>query len=195
MTVATRLTSHGENSFRPMHVAGNRMVCGIINWMFKSAVNDIFSGYRAFTREAARQIPITAKGFDVETELTLQALYRGQVIQEMPAPYRARPEGSFSKLNTFSDGFLVLMRLFLILKSYKPLTFFGGISLVLFLLGLGAGFLPVYEFFTEHYVHRVPSAILAAALVLLSFFSLGVGLILNSINLRLLEVEKLVTKR
>ena len=195
MTVATRLTSHGENSFRPMHVAGNRMVCGIINWMFKSAVNDIFSGYRAFTREAARQIPITAKGFDVETELTLQALYRGQVIQEMPAPYRARPEGSFSKLNTFSDGFLVLMRLFLILKSYKPLTFFGGISLVLFLLGLGAGFLPVYEFFTEHYVHRVPSAILAAALVLLSFFSLGVGLIVNSINLRLLEVEKLVTKR
>jgi len=195
MTVATRLTSHGQGSFRPMHVAGNQMVCGIINWMFKSAVNDIFSGYRAFSRESARQIPITAKGFDVETELTLQALYRGQVIKEMPAPYRARPEGSFSKLNTFSDGFLVLMRLFLILKSYKPLTFFGGISLVLFLLGLGAGFLPVYEFFTEHFVHRVPSAILAAALVILAFFSLGVGLILNSINLRLLEVEKLVTKR
>jgi len=195
MTVATRLTSHGAGSFRPLHVAGNQMVCGIINWMFKSSVSDIFSGYRVFTRESARQIPITAKGFDVETELTLQALYRGQVIQELPAPYRARPEGSFSKLNTYSDGFLVLLRLFLILKSYKPLTFFGGISLVLFLLGLGAGFLPVYEFFTEHFVHRVPSAILAASLMILSFFSLGVGLILNSINLRLLEVEKLITKR
>ena len=194
MTAATRLTSHGENSFRPLHVAGNQMVCGIINWMFKSSVSDIFSGYRAFTRESARQIPITARGFDVETELTLQALYRGQVIQEMPAPYRSRPEGSFSKLNTFSDGILVLLRLFLIVKSYKPLTFFGGISLVLLFTGLGIGSLPVYEFVTEHYVHRVPSAILAAALVMLSFFSLGLGLILNSMNLRLLELEKLVAK-
>jgi glycosyltransferase involved in cell wall biosynthesis len=194
MTAATRLTSHGDNSFRPLHVAGNQMVCGIINWMFKSQVSDIFSGYRAFTRESIRQIPITAAGFDVETELTLQALYRGQVIKELPAPYRARPEGSFSKLNTFSDGFLVLLRLFLIMKSYKPLTFFGSISVVLFFLGLAAGSLPVYEYITQHYVHRLPSAVLAAALVMLSFFSLGLGLILNSMNLRLLELEKLVAK-
>jgi len=194
MTAATRLTTHGADSFRPLHVAGNQMVCGIINWMFKSKVSDIFSGYRAFTRESARQIPITARGFDVETELTLQALYRGQVIKELPAPYRARPEGSFSKLNTFSDGFLVLLRLFLILRSYKPLTFFGSLGALLLVLGLGIGSLPVYEFFTEHYVHRLPSAILAAALVMLSFFTLGLGLILNSMNLRLLELEKLVTK-
>ncbi|HTB83406.1 MAG TPA: glycosyltransferase [Candidatus Sulfotelmatobacter sp.] len=196
MTSATRLTSHGEGSFRPLHVAGNQVVCGIINWMFKSDVSDIFSGYRAFTSESAKRIPITAAGFDVETELTLQALYRGQVIKELPAPYRARPEGSFSKLNTFSDGFLVLLRLFLIVKSYKPLTFFGSISLILFLLGLAVGSLPVYDFATDpnHFVHRVPSAILASALMLLSFFSLGLGLILNSMNLRLLELEKLVAK-
>jgi len=197
MTVATRLTSHGENSFRPLHVAGNQMVCGIINWMFESSVSDIFSGYRAFTRGASQQIPITAKGFDVETELTLQALYRGQVIKEMPAPYRARPEGSFSKLNTVNDGILVLLRLFLILKSYKPLTFFGSISILLFLLGLAVGSLPVYDYLTDpnHFVHRVPSAILAASLTLLAFFSLGLGLVLNSINLRLLEVERLVAKQ
>ena len=197
MTVATRLTSHGEKSFRPLHVAGNQMVCGIINWMFQSRVSDIFSGYRAFTREAARQIPVTTRGFDIETELTLQALYRGQVVRELPAPYRARPAGSFSKLNTFSDGFRVLLRLFLIIKTYKPLTFFGGTALVLFALGLAAGALPIYEFLTDpkHYVHRVPSAILAASLVLLSFFSLGLGLILNSMNLRLLEIEKLIGKR
>ena len=197
MTVATRLTDHSEKSFRPLHVAGNRMVCGIINRMFKSHVSDIFSGYRAFTRESARQIPVTTKGFDVETELTLQALYRGQVIREMPVPYRARPEGSFSKLNTFSDGFRVLLRLFLIVKSYKTLTFFGSIAIVLFLLGIAAGSLPVYDFVTDpnHFVHRVPSAILAAALVMLSFFSLGLGLILNSMNLRLLELEQLIAKR
>ena len=197
MTVATRLTDHGEKSFRPLHVAGNQMVCGIINWMFKSRVSDIFSGYRAFTRESARQIPVTTKGFDVETELTLQALYRGQVIQEMPVPYRARPEGSFSKLNTFSDGFRVLLRLFLIVKSYKPLTFFGSLALVLFALGLAAGSLPIYDFVTDpnHFVHRVPSAILAASLMMLSFFSLGLGLVLNSMNLRLLEIEQLISKR
>ena len=196
LTVATRLTSHGEKSFRPLHVAGNRLVCGIINWMFSSNVSDIFSGYRAFTRECARQIPVTTRGFDTETEITLQALYRGQVIQELPAPYRARPAGSFSKLNTFSDGFLVLLRLFLILKSYKPLTFFGGLSLLLAGLGLLVGSLPVYDFFTDpnHFVHRVPSAILAAALMLLAFFSLGIGLILNSINLRLLELEKVIRR-
>ena len=197
MTVATRLTDHSEKSFRPLQVAGNQMVCGIINWMFKSYVSDIFSGYRVFTRESARQIPVTTKGFDVETELTLQALYRGQIIQEMPVPYRARPAGSFSKLNTFSDGFRVLLRLFLIVKSYKPLTFFGSLALALFALGLAAGSLPVYDFVTDpnHFVHRVPSAILAAALMMLSFFSLGLGLILNSINLRLLELEQLITKR
>jgi glycosyltransferase involved in cell wall biosynthesis len=195
MTIATRLTSHGEKSFRPLHVAGNQMVCGIINWMFQSRVSDIFSGYRAFTRDAARQIPVTTRGFDIETELTLQALYRGQVIREMPSPYRARPEGSFSKLNTFSDGFRVLLRLVLIIKSYKPLTFFGSLALVLLAFGLAAGALPVYEFFTKHDVPNEACAILAASLVLLSFFSLGLGLILNSMNLRLLELEKLITKR
>ena len=194
MTAATRLTDHEEKSFRPLHTAGNRMVSAIINWMFKSLIGDIFSGYRAFTRAAVRQIPITAVGFDVETEMTLQALYRGLVIKEMPSAYRARPEGSFSKLNTFSDGFRVLLRLFLIIKSYKPLTFFGGGSLLLFTLGLLVGIRPVYEYFADHYVYAVPSAILAAALVMLAFLSLGLGLILNSINLRLLELEKLVAK-
>jgi len=194
MTAATRLTEHEEKSVRPLHTAGNRLVSAVINWMFRSQIGDIFSGYRAFTRAAIRQIPITAAGFDVETELTLQALYRGMVIKEMPSAYRARPEGSFSKLNTFSDGFRVLLKMFLIIKSYKPLTFFGSTSLVLLALGFMVGLRPVYEFISERYVHAVPSAILAAALVMLAFLSLGLGLILNSMNLRLLELEKLVAK-
>jgi glycosyltransferase involved in cell wall biosynthesis len=195
LTVATRLDAPGAKSFRPFHLLGNKLVCGVINRLFQSQISDIFSGYRAFTREAAAQIPITARGFDVETELTLQALYRGLVIKEIPAPYRARPEGSFSKLRTVSDGLAVLLRLFLILKSYKPLAFFGLCGLGLLVLGLGAGARPVYEYVTERYVHAVPSAILASALVLLAFLSLGLGLILNSTNLRLLELEKLITKQ
>ncbi|MCL4785842.1 MAG: glycosyltransferase [Verrucomicrobia bacterium] len=195
MMVASRLVTYGEKSFRKFHVTGNRLVCGIINWMFGSSISDIFSGYRAFTREAAARIPITAHGFDVETEMTLQALYRGLVIKEVPAPYRARPEGSFSKLRTFADGFAVLLKLFLMLKSYKPLTFFGLCGIGLFLLALVAGARPVYEYASERYVHAVPSAILAAALMILSFLSVGLGLLLNSVNLRLLELEKLVDKR
>ena len=195
LTVATRLHTYDDKSFRPFHVVGNKLVCGIINWMFKTRISDIFSGYRAFTRDAAAQIPITARGFDVETELTLQALYRGLVVKEMSAPYRARPEGSFSKLRTVSDGFLVILKLFLILKSYKPLTFFGLCSVGLMALGLAAGARPIYEYLTKHYIYAVPSAILAAALMLLASFTLGLGLILNSTNLRLLELEKLICKR
>jgi glycosyltransferase involved in cell wall biosynthesis len=195
MTVAGRQVVCAENSFRKFHRFGNQMVCGIVNWMFGSQINDIFSGFRVFTREAASLIPITAHGFDVETELTLQALYRGLVIREVQTRYRARPRGSHSKLRTFSDGFAVLLKLLLMIKSYKPLTFFGSLSLLLGLLGIIVGARPVYEFATERYVHAVPSAILAAALVILAFFSLGLGLILNSVNLRLLELEKLVCKQ
>ncbi|MDB6108300.1 MAG: glycosyl transferase [Pedosphaera sp.] len=195
ITVASRLHQFADNSFRNFHILGNKLVCAIINWMFKSDINDIFSGYRAFTREAARLIPITARGFDVETELTLQALYRGLVIKEVEAPYGKRPEGSVSKLKTGSDGVLVLLKLFLMIRSYKPLTFFGGLSIALMVMGLLAGLRPLAEFVTDRYVHSVPSAVLAASLFILSAFSLGLGLVLNSINLRLLEVEKLVCKQ
>ncbi len=194
MTVACRLETFETSAFRNFHILGNRLVCRIINWMFKSNVSDIFSGYRAFTRAAVQQIPITAVGFDVETELTLQALYRGLVIKEMEAPYGARPEGSFSKLKTGSDGFRVLLKLFMVLKSYKPLTFFGSLCIFFFLLALVAGVRPVHEYMVERYVHAVPRAILASSLVILSFASLGLGLILNSVNLRLLEMEKLIRK-
>jgi len=195
MTVAARLHQYADKSFRPFHLLGNRMMCRIINWAFGSQISDLFSGYRAFTRESVAQIPITAAGFDVETELTLQALYRGLVLAEVTAPYKARPEGSFSKLRTYSDGLLVMLKLFLILRSYKPLTFFGLCSIILMVLGLAAGFRPVYEYITERYVHTVPSAVLAASLIMLAFLSLALGLILNSTNLRLLELEKLVCKR
>jgi glycosyltransferase involved in cell wall biosynthesis len=195
MTVASRLHVYEDKSFRPLHLAGNQLVTRIINWTFKSNIPDVFSGYRVFTSRAMAMIPITARGFDVETELTLQALYRGLVLKEVSAPYRERPTGSFSKLNTFSDGFKVLLKLFLILKSYRPLTFFGSCSIVLLLLGLGAGARPIYEYVTENYVYAVPSAILAAALMLLSCVTLALGLILNSVNLRLLELERLFCKQ
>jgi glycosyltransferase involved in cell wall biosynthesis len=194
MTVASRLQGFADKSFRNFHIVGNRLVCGIINWMFDAEINDIFSGYRAFTRRAARLIPITAKGFDVETELTLQALYRGLVIKEVPAPYGARPEGSYSKLKTGPDGMLVLLKLFLMIRSYKPLTFFGGLGILLAIGALAAGARPVIELVRDYHVHSLASMVAAGSLAILSFFSVGLGLLLNSVNLRLLEVEKLIQK-
>ncbi|RFC43539.1 MAG: Glycosyltransferase involved in cell wall bisynthesis, partial [Verrucomicrobia bacterium] len=139
MVVAARLEQYTDKSFRKFHVAGNQMVCGIINKIFGANISDIFSGYRAFTRECAQAIPITSRGFDVETELTVQSLYRGMVIKEIEAPYGERPAGSFSKLRTLPDGMRVLLRLFLLLRAYKPLSLFGTLFIVLFLVAVGTG--------------------------------------------------------
>lgn len=194
-TVAARLQEYGDNSFRKFHVAGNQLVCWIINRMFKSNISDIFSGYRAFTRECALMIPITSHGFDVETELTMQSLYRGMVIKEIEAPYGERPAGSFSKLRTLPDGMRVLLRMFLLMRSYKPLTLFGSVAIVLFLFTLACSALPAYELLEYHRVNSRASAILAISGFMLTCLSLSLGLVLSSVNLRLLELERVVIKR
>lgn len=195
MTVAARLQEYGDNAFRKFHVAGNQMVCAIINRIFNAGISDIFSGYRAFTRDCALNIPITSRGFDVETELTVQSLYRGAVIKEIEAPYGERPAGSFSKLRTLPDGIRVLLRLFLLMRSYKPLTLFGSVFLVLMAVSVCAGWLPLVELFRDHRVESRASAIVAISAVMLASLNLALGLVLSSVNQRLLEVERVVIKR
>lgn len=194
-TVAARLQEYGDKAFRKFHVAGNQMVCWIINRMFRANISDIFSGYRAFTRECALLIPITAHGFDVETELTMQSLYRGMVIKEIEAPYGERPSGSFSKLRTLPDGMKVLLRLFLLMRSYKPLTLFGSVAIALFLGTIAAGMLPAIELVEYHRVNSRAAAILAICGFMLTCLSLALGLVLSSVNVRLLELERVVIKR
>lgn len=195
MSVATRLHSTVEGAFRRFHVTGNRVVSWLINRIFRSNIQDIFSGYRAFTRELAKSVPVVARGFDVETELTLQCLYRRFVIVEVPAKYGARPEGSHSKLQTIPDGIRVLVRAFVLFQSYKPLTFFGIVGMLALLFAVLVGIRPVVEYLQEAYVYSVPRAILAAALVIVSVVMAAVGIILNSVNYRLQEVERLLVKR
>lgn len=195
MVVAARLQQYSDKSFRKFHVAGNQLVCWIINKIFHASISDIFSGYRAFTRECAQMIPITSSGFDVETELTVQSLYRGMVVKEIEAPYGERPSGSFSKLRTLPDGIRVLLRLFLLLRAYKPLTLFGSLFLILLFAALGAGALPLVELFQLHRVVSRASAILAISCFMLASMSLALGLVLSSVNQRLLELERVVIKR
>lgn len=195
MTVGSRLTQAEVSAFRRLHVPGNQLISRIINLIFGSDIRDLFSGYRAMTREIAKSVPVLARGFDVETELTLQSLYRQFVIKEIPLPYRARPEGSVSKLRTIPDGLKVILRLFLMLQAYKPLTFFSVIGIALAVASLVFGLRPVMEYLEFRYVYTLPRAVLAAALAVMSLLSVGIGIILHSTNFRLQEIEKVLLKR
>jgi glycosyltransferase involved in cell wall biosynthesis len=195
MVVGSRASKVGEATFRPMHVQGNRMISGLINLIFGARIQDVFSGFRVLSRDVAKSIPVLARGFDVETELTLQTLYRNFVILEIPTPYGARPEGSFSKLRTIPDGFRVMLKLFLMLQAYKPLTFFSLVGIALALLSLLLGARPVMEFIEFRQVYTLPRAVLAAALGVMSLLSAGIGIILHNTNFRLQEIEKVLTKR
>lgn len=195
MVVAARLQEYTDKSFRKFHVAGNQLVCWIINRIFDASISDIFSGYRAFTRDCALTIPITSRGFDVETELTVQSLYRGMVVKEIEAPYGERPSGSFSKLRTIPDGIRVLLRLFLLLRAYKPLTLFGSGAIALLFATLAVGALPLIELVEYHRVVSRACAILALSGFMLSCLSLSLGLVLSSVNQRFMELERVVIKR
>lgn len=194
MVVGARLADYTDKSFRPLHVAGNNLVRGLINTIFNAGLTDILSGYRAFNRKVVRTIPIASSGFEVETELTIHMLYYRLKLVEVQVPYRDRPPGSVSKLRTFHDGFRVLYKLFSLVRAFKPLTFFGGMGIVLFVLAVLAGIPPIYEYATEHYVHRVPLAILATGLVLLSAGCAFLGLALHAINWRLKELHSVMVR-
>jgi len=195
MTVGTRLTKFTSQSFRPLHILGNNLVIGLVNWMFGSNLRDIMSGYRGFNRDIVKNIPLVAKGFEVETQMVIQSLYYNYTIQEVEIDYRERPEGSFSKLNTFSDGTRVLLTIANIVKAYRPLFFFGLIGMFILLTGLGLGAIPIIEFFQTGKISRFPTAILATGLVLLSSIFFAIGLILDTINFRIKEIMFATRKR
>jgi glycosyltransferase involved in cell wall biosynthesis len=196
MVVGSRFSQHEEASFRSFHLFGNRLVRSCINRIMGSDLNDILSGYRALNRMIINTIPAVSSGFEIETELTIQALFYQRKIMEVDIPYRARPEGSESKLHTFRDGVRVLWKLFSLFRSLKPLTFFGGIGGCLFVLSLLAGWLPVRDYLVNpgHFVEHVPSAVLAAGLMILSFLFLFLGLLLHVINKRFLELHNVLTR-
>lgn len=187
MVVGQRLTSYSQGAFPPLHFLGNKLVCSLVNSVFATKLKDPMSGYRAFNRIVTMQCPVVATGFDVETEMTLQMLYRHMKITEVEVSYRERPEGSYSKLKTFSDGLKVFYKIFSIIPSYKPLTFFGGISLVLAVIGLIVGSFVIREYLLYQYIYSVPKAVLATGLIIVAGILLAIGIILHVLNFRLLE--------
>ena len=197
MVVGARLEENTADSFRPMHVFGNRLVCSLINRIFGAHLTDIMSGFRAFNRKVVERIPVVSSGFEVETELTVQMLYYNLTMTEVPVPYRGRPKGSVSKLRTLPDGLRVIWKIFSLFRNFKPLTFFGGLGIFFFIMGILAGILPVYDYirsgFTE--VKRFPLAILASALVLLASSVAFLGIILHAVNWRFKELHNVMIRR
>jgi hypothetical protein len=157
-------------------------VKSIINLLFNSSLNDIMSGYRIMTRKFVKNYPILCKGFEIETELTLHALDKRFKIIESEILYEDRPHGSFSKLNTFKDGFKVIQSIVWIFKYYKPFHFFGFFSFLLFLFSIISAYPVINDYLTDKYVYHVPLAILSTGLMISSLLSLAIGLILDSIS-------------
>jgi glycosyltransferase involved in cell wall biosynthesis len=181
MLVGARIASFEEHAFRRFHEFGNHLVARLISYLFSTKVTDVLSGYRVFSRSFVKTVPLMSTGFEIETEMTLQALAKGFVIKEVPIPYGKRPEGSYSKLNTFADGYRVLRSIFLIFKDFKPLAFFSRLSVLLGLLALVAGLFPVIDYVEYRWVYHVPLAILATGLSILAALSLCIGVILETI--------------
>lgn len=183
MVIGDRLSStyYTENK-RPFHNFGNSLVKGLINFLFKSDLNDIMTGYRSFSKKFVKCMPVMSDGFQIETEMTIFALTNNMQVVNIPITYRDRPEGSESKLNTYSDGFKVLLTLFNLFKDNRPFLFFGCLSLIIFILGLIVGVPVIDEFIKTSYITKVPSAVLAAALMINSFLMLSVGIVLDAIK-------------
>ena len=180
MVIGDRLSStYFEENKRPFHNLGNSMVRALINYLFHSNVKDIMTGYRAFSKPFVKHFPVLSKGFEIETEMTIHALDKNFLIQEVPVKYRDRPEGSVSKLNTYSDGFKVLMTIARLFRDYKPYSFFSVIFLffefIVFLLMMPI----ISDYLSSGLVPRFPTLIVAGVISVIGVLFYFCGIILD----------------
>ena len=183
MVVGDRLSngSYGDENDRAFHGFGNNLVRWLIKRIYGFKFSDVMTGYRAFNRVFAKTLPVMSQGFEIETELSIHAVDKAWRIAEVPIDYRDRPEGSESKLSTFSDGFKVLKMIMSLFKDYKPMALFGWVTVLLIALGFIVGVPVVVEFARTGLVDRLPSALLAVGLVISGLLSLVSGLILDTV--------------
>lgn len=182
MVVGDRLSStYFTENKRPFHNFGNSLVRKAINVMFKTEIKDIMTGYRAFSYQFVKSFPVLSKGFEIETEMSIHAVDKNMLLDNVIIEYRDRPEGSESKLNTYSDGFKVLKTIGRLFKNYKPLSFFGTISAILMVLAL-IFFIPVFSTYLKiGQVPNFPTLIVCGFAVLAAIQSLFSGMILQNI--------------
>ena len=161
----------------------------VLGGLFHVTLTDLLSGYRAFSQQFVKDIPVFAQGFEIETEMTIKALQRGYRIAEVPVDLISRPTGSQSKIRWMKDGILILNTILAVFRDYKPLTFFGAIGLALVIAGLIPGLMVILEFVKTGMVLRLPSAVLAVGLVLTGITLIIGGLIVHTIVRRFQELD------
>src|ERR1700709_869970 len=180
MVVGFRV-DRAEAAYRPGHRTGNRMLTSFLALVFGQAFKDILSGYRVFSRRFVKSFPVLSDGFEIETELSVHALELALPVAEIETPYYARPEGSFSKLNTWRDGFRILSTILKLYRSEKPLRFFTAIGFFLTLVAIGLAVPVVVTFFEEGIVPRLPTAVLSMGLMILAVLSVSSGPVLDTV--------------
>lgn len=200
MTIGDRHSngSYKKQNSRNFHNFGNNLVKNLINTLYKEDLKDIMSGFRAFNKDFVKHFPIHSSGFEIETEMSMHALDKRFKIKEVPIGYIDRVEGSISKLNTYSDGLKILKTIFWLFKDYKPLTFFTYFATLFFLLSMIAGIPVIIEFIQTSLINKIPSAILAVGLMLISLMSLFIGFLLDTIvrqHKEYFELSRLNRKR
>jgi glycosyltransferase involved in cell wall biosynthesis len=183
--------SEASGAYRLGHRFGNRVLSGLVRWIFGDRFSDLLSGYRVFSRRFVKSFPALATGFETETEFTVHALELRMPVGEVTTRYKERPSGSVSKLHTYRDGLRILRTIVALVKEERPLQFFSSVGLVLFLLGLGLGIPVVTEFLHTGLVPRLPTAVLAMGLVGMAMLSLAAGLILDSVSRGRKELKRL----
>ncbi|MEJ0075611.1 MAG: glycosyltransferase family 2 protein [Alphaproteobacteria bacterium] len=171
-----------ESAYRRGHQTGNRLLTGFVTNIFGQSFSDMLSGYRVFSRRFVKSFPVLSGGFEIETELTIHALELELPVAELDTPYYARPRGSASKLNTWRDGFRILLSILQIYRSERPLPFFSAIGFALAIVALGLA-IPIFVTFVQTgTVPRFPTAILAMGLMLAALLSFASGLVLDTVT-------------
>lgn len=183
MVIGDRLSStYFTENKRPFHNLGNTLVRGAINRMFHTDIKDVMTGYRAFSYQFIKTFPVLSKGFEIETEMTIHAVQKNMHCKNVVIQYRDRPEGSESKLNTYSDGFKVLLTIARLFKNYRPLGFFSLLALALLLIS-GVFFAPVLaEYLQTGLVNRFPTLIVCGFVALAAIISFFAGMVLDTIQ-------------
>lgn len=189
MVVGTRLDNYTKESLKLLHSIGNRVLLKTLNLCFHTNLSDILSGYRVFTREFVKNVPLFSTGFEIETELTIQALMRGFRILEVPIAYRSRPEGGKSKIKPFKDGYRILMTILMFTRDLRPMVFFPILSLILITGALIPGFRVIREYLQTGLIRYLPSAILATGMVILGILFFIAGFIVHTLNRRFNEIN------
>lgn len=190
MVVGRRVETH-QDAYRGGHRLGNWALTGLVKQLFGSQLDDMLSGYRAFSRRFVKSFPSSSREFEIETELTVHAMQMRMACAEVETPYKERPSGSVSKLRTFRDGWRILLTILNLLRNERPLIFFATIALLLWILA-GVLSIPLFTvYFETGKVPRFPTAILCSGIAVVGVISLATGLMLDLVAHVRREVKRL----